>query len=66
MFANPESPHARTNFTVWFEKERRLDKSAECIGTCRARHPRDGRARYPRTFRLRSTQTGHTSQGQVA
>ena len=50
--ADPASVDARISLAVWFEKERRLDESWECVAACLAKHPRDDQARYFRAFLL--------------
>ncbi len=48
--ADPVSVDARISLAVWFEKERRLEESWECVRECLARHPRDDQARYFQAF----------------
>jgi tetratricopeptide (TPR) repeat protein len=50
--ADPASVHARLSLAAWFERDGRLDEAWECVQSCLAQHPKDGRVLYFRAFLL--------------
>jgi tetratricopeptide (TPR) repeat protein len=50
--ADPDSVHALLSMAAWWERERRLNDSMECVETCLSRHPQDPQALYYRAFLL--------------
>lgn len=59
--ASPSSADARLNLASWFEQNRQLDKARECVETCLAQHPQNGRAICFQAYLLH-----HTGQSEKA